>query len=348
MTVGDYSSEQFKDRVVKLIRKMGEAWDKDDRVAFVQMGLIGYWGEQHSPAPDYEMQQLLGNTFNEVFKNKKVMVRNYNEFTDFDFGFYWDSFAHIDQTRFLEGMIERGDYWKTHVNGGETAYDWGGYKIQPGLNPNESLGKREHLDYLIECARRLHTNHLGWISKYDLDDPQAVAGAAEFQKVMGYRFVVKEAKFMPSVKENEKLAVELSIQNVGSTPLYENYPLQISLIDPETKERVWQSTFEHTDCRKWMPGDDWNKTGKYYETVPETYIVKGDFTISAVLPGEYILAVSLLDPYSLKPSVRFAQDNYLQGGYTVIGRIGLNHTVSDHSLNGIIFDNISDELFLPN
>src|SRR5574344_1364480 len=71
MKTGDYSSAQFIRRVKRLILRLGECWDNDPRVAWTQMGIIGYWGEQHSPAPTPEMQKILGDTFSKAFKNKK-------------------------------------------------------------------------------------------------------------------------------------------------------------------------------------------------------------------------------------------------------------------------------------
>ena len=95
---GDYSSPEFKQRLLRLIEALGQCWDSDPRVAWVQMGIIGFWGEHHNPHPDLEMQRLLGAAFEKAFQNKQVLVRHPNEFEDFEFGVYWDSWAHQEQT----------------------------------------------------------------------------------------------------------------------------------------------------------------------------------------------------------------------------------------------------------
>ncbi len=46
---GGYFHPSFQDRVKALVAKAGEAWDNDPRVAYVEMGIIGEWGEQHDP-----------------------------------------------------------------------------------------------------------------------------------------------------------------------------------------------------------------------------------------------------------------------------------------------------------
>jgi hypothetical protein len=98
MQVDDYSSKQFQERVLRLIKRLGECWDNDPRIAFVEMGIFGQWGEHHSPSPTEEMQKLAGDAFARAFKNKKVSVRhNWAEFAEHPFGEYWDSWAHYDQ-----------------------------------------------------------------------------------------------------------------------------------------------------------------------------------------------------------------------------------------------------------
>jgi hypothetical protein len=47
----DYDSPAFQSRLRALVAKLGEAWDNDPRIFAVQMGLIGRWGEHHSPSP---------------------------------------------------------------------------------------------------------------------------------------------------------------------------------------------------------------------------------------------------------------------------------------------------------
>ncbi len=45
MTTGDFTSDHFKQRVIAFIQKLGQAWDNDPRVAYIEMGIVGEWGE---------------------------------------------------------------------------------------------------------------------------------------------------------------------------------------------------------------------------------------------------------------------------------------------------------------
>ena len=47
--IGGYCHPTFQERVKKLVEKAGQAWDNDPRVAYVEMGIIGEFGEHHDP-----------------------------------------------------------------------------------------------------------------------------------------------------------------------------------------------------------------------------------------------------------------------------------------------------------
>ena len=106
MEEDDYTSQQFINRVIRLVGRLGECWDNDPRVAFVELGIFGKWGEQHSPDPTREIQQIVGTEFLKAFKNKLVSGRQpWEKFDGFGFGGYWDSWAHyqpiVYQRRFI-------------------------------------------------------------------------------------------------------------------------------------------------------------------------------------------------------------------------------------------------------
>ena len=94
----DYDSPEFQERMRRLVAKLGEAWDNDPRIFAVQMGLIGYWGEHHSPAPTAAQRRLLTEAFQKAFKNKPVLVRHTDaEFMQAGFGIYYDTFANLSR-----------------------------------------------------------------------------------------------------------------------------------------------------------------------------------------------------------------------------------------------------------
>ena len=327
MTTGDFTSEQFKNRVIALIKKLGQAWDNDPRVAFVEMGLIGEWGEMEWPDTKDEIKSAIAAQFTASFQNKLVMIRWPNTYKDdiYNFGYYWDSFAHIDQEYYAFHLNNTSPKWKTAPIGGETAYNWGSVHIQPGKNPNESLSTPLHRDYVIDRLRKLHANHVGWIANYNHDDEKVREGAELVQKVLGYRFVISEVSYPKRIYNVDEFTVSFKVKNTGSSPFYYNWPVEVSLLDPETKRPVWKKNCKDLDIRNWLPGDKWNDSTDRYEISPENYLINQTFEIKGIPDGEYILALSILDPGGNLPSARFAIKNYLNGGRHPIAIIDLKN-----------------------
>ncbi len=337
---GDYSSSEFKDRLIRLIGRLGECWDSDSRVAFVQMGIIGKWGEHHSPEVSAEMQRLLGDAFTQAFTRKPVMVRHPWDFKDYRFGIYWDSFAHADQMANHGAAIEAiSPRWKIAPIGGEVAYNWGNVAIQPGKNPDDSLSDLGHRTHLINTIRRLHANHLGWIANYSPNLPPVHAGAEAVQHAFGYRFVLNEVKFPARIDRSRPFQVDFSVRNLGSTPIYQNWPVEVSLLNTASKQAVWSSVFPNLDIRQWLPGDNWDAVHGTYQVVPETTKATGEFRLPDTLPkGVYYLALAILDPAGQLPCVRFSCSNYFKGGRHPIGRIGVDTNPGQVTVDEIPFD----------
>jgi hypothetical protein len=337
---GDYTSEQFKKRLVNLIAKMGKAWDNDPRVAYIEMGLIGWWGEQHTPYINDEMQKLIGDAFTSAFKTKLVMVRQAKDFQAYPFGSYWDSFAHSSQLNEAEMLVAQDGKWKTTVRGGEVAYDWGDM-TNTGTSPDQSLKNKANRDYITGFIRRVHCNHLGWINNYNGKDADIQQGADEMQKALGYRFVLEEVKYTSNVLPGEMLNVSFSVRNIGSSPFYYNWPVEVSVLDPETRLPIWKATFQNVDIRTWLPGDAWDTIQGKYRVEPKKNQIAGTFKMPANhTKGEYILALSILDPAGDVPSVRFAVKNYFKGGRHPMGKIGIGKTVRKFELDEKMFDDL--------
>lgn len=348
MESGDYSSEQFKKRLERLIGRLGEAWDDDPRVAWVQMGIIGHWGEHHHPDVTADMETLMGDAFTKAFKNKKFLVRHADSFKNYEVGYYWDSWAHNYQTSKSEGgagieeVNKATGRWKVCPIEGEVAYNWGSHEIQPGDDPDDTLSDPVHRDFLIDTIRNLHCSGLGWVSHYNSDDSKVSAGAAEVQKAFGYRFVIPEISCSRRAEPDGKLRLSFSVVNTGSAPFYENWPVEFSLLDPETRLPAWKTTLKGIDIREWLSGDNWDESKNVYLVPAQTNTV--DLTIllpdKKKLPvGEYIVALAIVEPFGLTPNVRFAVKNYFKGGRHPFGRVGIGVDVAGtYEADPVTFD----------
>jgi len=343
MTEGDFTSDLFKQRVVALIDKLGKAWDGDSRVAFVEMGLIGEWGEMEWPDTRDDIKEAIAAQFAVSFRNKLVMIRWPHTYNDdmYNFGYYWDSWGHHDQMYYAFRLAETSPRWKTAVIGGEAAYDWGNGDIQPGKNPDETLSRSVHRDYMIDQIRKLHGNHMGWISSYDHSDEKVRAGAVPVQKALGYRFVVTEVTYPKRIGCDIPFTVSFKVTNTGSSPFYYNWPVEVSLLDPATRQPVWKDTCAGLDIRTWLPGDRWDDAQKSYSIPAESNLVNQTFRVSGLKPGEYLFALAILDPAGMRPCARFAIKNYFAGGRHPVGKTGVDTDIEGFGISG--FDDLKGD-----
>ncbi len=362
-STGGYFDPTFQDRIKKLIAKLGEAWDNDPRVAYVEMGIIGEWGEHHDPnittywlphTQSYHVanrtwipgiEKVLGDAFKEAFKNKKVMVRYAYEFEDYDFGIYWDSWAiSEEEERGYNAMMRRGDYWRTQPVGGEITWNWGDLYNKGYRSLEDCLANTETRTKVINQIRALHCNHLGGVTWANFQDPVFQANAALVQKVLGYRFVIKEFSYPTRIEQGKPFDVKLKVVNTGSSPFYYDWPVEIALLDATSHRKVWSTTLDDVHISQWMPGEDWDSANSSYLTPAKENEVNATITLDEALdPGKYIISVAVLDPAGMLPSLRFAAMNYFTGGRHPMGYVGVGADCDEYGLTNVKFDDIQSD-----
>ena len=161
LTPDDYSSSQFRDRMQRLIARLGEVWNNDPRIAFVEMGIIGYWGEHHTPRFSQlprEVEREFGDAYLAAFPDKLLMHRYPTELTGYPFGMHWDVFGHnhpgggsgnytTNVRNELAAPAQR-DKWKRAPRGGELAPD---FLSEPDWSRESKENViRKHTPWLLE------------------------------------------------------------------------------------------------------------------------------------------------------------------------------------------------------
>jgi hypothetical protein len=327
LTPGDYRSPAFRARMARLIERLGQVWNNDPRIAYVETGIIGDWGEQHDPgfpsldgpdplSPDQEKQ--FGDAYQAAFPDKLIMHRYPRDLVAYPFGIHWDVFAAFDRgwwgndstgmTRELTGPSQL-DKWKIAPRGGE---------IDPTFLDEPDFSERslqnvvrKYTPRLVELIRNLHWNHLAVLETLDPSDTELWQKASLVQDALGYRFEIKEALYSPRVEPGGRLVLRLRIRNTGASPFYYPWPLQVELLTDDTHRPAWKSLWEGLDLRQWLP-DSEVQIGR-------------SFPLPSDLPaGRYILALAILDPAGMVPSARFAVVNYYNGGRTPLGPVGVS------------------------
>src|SRR5438552_11000744 len=108
------------------------------------------------------------------------------------------------------------------------------------------------------------------------------AAFEEFQKQIGYRFVLKKLEYPSQVNRGAMIPVNMWWFNAGIAPVYRSYVLALEIGSAVVPLDA--------DVRQWLPGDL-----LYENTVPIPHELK---------PGKYAVRVRLLDPRRRKQRIR--------------------------------------------
>ena len=338
MSHSTLDTPEFLSRVYNLIEKAGAVWDLDPRIAYIESGIYGLWGEQHEDSMSRKAQENLSEAFHKFFPNTPCMVRYPKDCIGQGFGSYWDSFAHIDEQEDAIDTLRFMD-WRTSVMGGEVAHNWGRYQLQPGDDMNDTLTSPDHKERFLDYVYWQHNNHLGIQLLTDARTKAAFSGLSEYQKRAGHRFVLNQVAY--EINDNI-LSVSVNVVNQGASPLYHNWPLAVGLLDKK-RNLIWQSCFKNTDLRKWLPGEEFDFGCHTYKVPAKENHIHDSFPINQIPKGTYILALSILDPSCGLPNILFATRQYFNGGWHPIGLLGIATQVDNPILPDNIFDNPSND-----
>jgi len=127
----DYDHPELVSAMAGLVEAMGARYDGDPRIGFVQVGLLGFWGEWHTwPStewfPSEETQRMVLGAFDAAFRTTQLQVRRPAAHSlDLRIGFHDDSFAYSTTGDvgwfFLPDLVAAGgeDRWQEVAIGGE-------------------------------------------------------------------------------------------------------------------------------------------------------------------------------------------------------------------------------------
>ena len=159
------------------------------------------------------------------------------------------------------------------------------------------------VDYILSQALRWHVTSLN-IKSTPLP-PEWKKQFDEFQKKMGYRFILRRLEYPKAVKAGRMMPVSMWWLNAGVTPVYREYWLAIELRSPSASAVIRTDA----DVRKWLPGDAVFDGSVY---VPET-----------LKPGTYRVRVGLLDPRTGQPAIKLAIEGLQTDGWYDLGDVSV-------------------------
>lgn len=251
----DYQNATFIQAMVDLIEALGNRYDGDNRIAFVQVGFLGHWGEWHTfpneeRFPPASIQDQILTAYNQSFVKTRILARYPNKIgsfspEDLNIGFHDDSFAYStlgSETWYFYPQLQSvngEDRWKQVPIGGE---------LRPELMPcifSENTCSDPFQNF-TECVLTTKCswlwNHAAFSPGYSEEDKKRAQVALE---PMGYQFFLSEIQILNP--ESSEMTLDIFVQNRGVAPFY--YPLYLQLISGSTLVNVT------TELHRLLPSD---------------------------------------------------------------------------------------------
>jgi hypothetical protein len=157
------------------------------------------------------------------------------------------------------------------------------------------------LQYIFDQALRWHASTIN--IKSTLVPPEWKKAFEEFQKRLGYRFILRKIEYPRAVRAGQMAPIHMWWLNAGAAPVYADYTLAVQLASPAGEAVIRTSA----DVRRWLPGD------AVYDA--SIYIADN------LKPGEYRLRVALLDPRTGAPAVPLAIVGRQPDGWYDVGSL---------------------------
>lgn len=226
----DYNNSELRAALSSFIQAFGQAYDGDNRIAVIQLGLLGFWGEWHTwphsewfPGDEYlnEILETYDQSFNQTLLQVRYPVANS---PNLEFGFHDDSFAHSTigevEWYFHSRLVASGAdlHWQHSPVGGELRPE-----VQQTIFEENSNSQHQNFS---ECVEATHASMLLNYAAFSggLNSTNETQNAENAALSLGYALHVSHANL-----SNNQL--NLTIENRGIAPFY--YPLSLQLTDGE-------------------------------------------------------------------------------------------------------------------
>ncbi|MCY9665508.1 DUF4832 domain-containing protein [Paenibacillus alginolyticus] len=313
----DYNNLTLIENHERLIQALGNRYNNDSQIAFIELGSVGHWGEWHtnnegnSPIefPKEDVSDQYVQHYLHYFDQKRLMMRRPHEIAlNHGLGLFNDAFGSRKST--IDGFLQwytygykswltqndqpaMPDFWKSAPSGGEFA--------SGGNNFNDA-----HIEETLLQAKLTHVSWLGPSAPYN--EPlggRLQSNIDRFLKTIGYRFVIAKESHEKDIHAGNPLHVKLTMINRGVAPFYFAWPLELSLTDEQGA--IVSQMRSSIDIRDWLPGEK-----EVSSTLP---IPKN------LAPGNYKINAAILNPQTGKPEVDFANDGKRSDGRYSLGSV---------------------------
>ena len=290
-----YSHPATREALVKFVEAFGARYDGDRRLGFVEVGLLGQWGEGWAPRGNKERttevtpetRDAVFAAYHRSFKKTHLLIPrpNTNGVTS-DFGFHNEAFAFWKDTeRFHEALKNSPS---------DSLQRWRRSPINARVHPEYASAEKTRnmtFDHITESRM------VGWIEREHYSCVRLPSGdgmpkdlRARFIRAAqraGYEFSVRQFEYK---LVGDAFQVLVTVTNTGVAPFYYAWPVELAVLKDGRAERTRPIQGNITQV---IPGNG--------EVVFESTIERKD------LPeGEGTLLLRIPNPLPKGPPIRFA------------------------------------------
>lgn len=304
-----------------VVAAAGARYDGQPYLDSVDISSVGYWGEGWSDyMPAFDFQKALIDIWLEAFKRTPLLM-NFDQPEALTYGVEHGAGWRLDCWGDLRSNPVNGTAHWSHMMdfyplqivraGIHDAWQRSPVSLESCWVPGYWLKQGWDADYILAQALRWHVTSVN--IKSSAIPSQWVAKFAEFQKRMGYRFILRRFEYPKAVKAGEMMPVHMWWLNAGVAPVYREYWLAVEL--QAAVHAGINTVVDHAvmrvpvDVRRWLPGDS-----VYDGTL---YVPHG------LKPGAYRVRVALLDPRTGQPAIRLAIEGLMGDGWYDLGQVAV-------------------------
>jgi len=306
----DFSDPLYLKYWGEVVAAAGSRYDGNPYLDSVDISSVGYWGEGWSDyMPAFPYQKALIDIWLEAFKRTPLLMNFDQEQalaygTQQGAGWRLDCWGDMRDTTggnwchmfdlYPEQIVRAGiqDVWQRSPVSLETCWVPGYWK-QKGWD----------VDYILAQALRWHVSSVN--IKSSAIPPEWKDRFDDFQKKMGYRFVLRRLEYARRAKAGTMAPLHMWWLNAGVAPVYRPYELALQIMSPSGLATIKLPV----DVRKWLPGDA---------------VYDGSIYIPPTLKsGDYRLRVALLDPRTEQPAIRLATEGRQPDGWFDVGAVSI-------------------------
>jgi hypothetical protein len=319
-----YDNPVFLELQAKLIKALADRYDHNPNLAYVDIGTVGEWGEWHTTTnniasqktniemPSHENCVKIIDMYLQNFRKKPLLMliggakKNVLHYAVKN-GAGWraDCWGDMDKEKW---NLMKGGYPKMLSSG--HAYDaWkrGPVALETCWTMSHWYKRGWDIDYILSWALERHATE---VNNGDEAIPEKWwPKVQEFEKKLGYRFVLKQLRYPAAVKTGDTMHYAMQWENKGVAPIYQRCPLVFRFRSANDAKRAWTVKTDE-DIAKWMPGLSTSQ---------------GKITIPHDIPrGKYEVDIGIVKPGTKKAWIKLAIAGKTSDNWYRLGHIQLS------------------------